>query len=106
MGVGRIMTSKRRDMWGFAVGFDRRGDRRRITVYTTQDGFDFVSETLYSHSIVAAGKPSADHLRGQVAVVFGLSEVKFEFPHLGIFASTPAVQKTNSALSKRRYSSR
>ena len=100
------MTSKRRDMWGFAVGFDRNGDRRRITVYKTAGGYDFVSETLYSHSIVAAGKPSAEHLRGEVAAVFGLSEVKFEFPHLGIFASTPSPQVQNSALSKRRYSSR
>lgn len=100
------MTSKRRDMWGFAVGFDRKGERRRIAVYKTADGYDFVSETLYSHSIIAAGKPSAEHLRGQVAAIFGLSDVKFEFPHLGIFASTPAPQVKNSALSKRRYSSR
>lgn len=100
------MTSKRRDMWGFAIGIDRKGDRRRITVYKTAAGFDFVSETLYSHSIVAAGKPSAEHLRGQVAVIFGLSDVKFEFPHLGIFASAPAPQIKSSVLSSRRYSSR
>jgi len=54
------MTSKRREMWGFAVGIDRAGERRRITVYKTADGFDFVSETLYSHSIAAPGKPSAE----------------------------------------------
>ena len=100
------MTSKRRDMWGFAVGFDRKGERRRITVYKTAVGFDFVSETLYSHSIVAAGKPTAEYLRDQVAAIFGLGEVKFEFPHLGIFASTPTPQVKHSALSTRRYSGR
>lgn len=100
------MTSKRRDMWGFAVGFDRNGERRRITVYKTASGFDLVSETLYSHSIAAGAKASAEHLRGQIATVFGLGEVKFEFPHLGIFASTPVPQVKNSALSSRRYSSR
>ena len=100
------MTSKRREMWGFAVGIDRAGERRRITVYKTADGFDFVSETLYSHSIAAPGKPSADHLRGQVAAVFGITDVKFEFPHLGIFASAPTPQAESSALSTRRYSGR
>lgn len=100
------MTSKRREMWGFAVGIDRGGERRRITVYKTGTGFDFVSETLYSHSVAASGKPSAEHLRGQVATIFGLSEVKFEFPHLGIFASTPAPQTKSTTLSSRRYSSR
>jgi hypothetical protein len=84
---------------------DRAGERRRITIYRTAAGFDFVSETLYCHSIAAAGKPSAEHLRGQVTTVFGLNEVKFEFPHLGIFASELAPQTKSSGLSTRRYSS-
>ena len=100
------MTSKRRDMWGFAVGIDRAGERRRITVYKTADGFDLVSEMLNSYAVAAPGKPSSEHLRGQVAAVFGLTEVKFEFPHLGIFASGPSSQAKSSALATRRYSSR
>jgi hypothetical protein len=100
------MMSKRREMWGFAVGIDRAGERRRITVYKTADGFDFVSEMLNSYSVAAPRKPSPEHLRGQVAAVFGITDVKFEFPHLGIFASAPVPQAQNSALSKRRYSSR
>jgi len=69
--VGHDMVHKRRDMWGFAVGNDRRGERRRISIYRTQDGFEFVSETLYSHSLVAPGKPSAEQLRGEVAKEIG-----------------------------------
>jgi hypothetical protein len=100
------MTSKRRDMWGFAVGIDRAGERRRITVYKTTNGIDFVSETLYCHAIVAAAKSSNEFLRGQVAAAFGIRDVKFEFPHLGIFASTPAPQAQNSGLSTRRSARR
>jgi hypothetical protein len=102
------MVHKRRDMWGFAVGCDARGERRRITIYRTQDGFDFVSETLYCHPIVAPGKPSAEQLRGEVAKAFGLADVKFEFPHLGIFASAPPIvpEQKSSGLSTRRYTAR
>ena len=77
-----------------------------ITVYATATGFDFVSETLYCHSVAASGKPSAERLRDQIVAVFGLSEVKFEFPHLGIFASTPTPQAKSSGLSTRRFSTR
>lgn len=102
------MAAKRRDMWGFAVGLDRNGERRRVTMYKTVTGLDFVGETLYCHSVAATGKPSAERLREQVAAAFGLTEVKFEFPHLGIFASTPAPtsEPKNSGLSTRRFSSR
>jgi hypothetical protein len=100
------MSSSRREIWGFAVGIARGGERQRITVYKTAGGFDFVSESLYCHSIAAAGKPSAEHLRGQVTNVFGLTEVKFEFPHLGIFRSDLAPKPKRPQLSTRRYSSR
>src|SRR2546426_11260490 len=102
------MAAKRRDIWGFAVGTDRSGDGRRITVYQTDDGFDFVSETLYCHH-VAGRRLSADELRGEAASVFGLKDVKFEFPHLGIFLSSPAPKPKGPGLSRRpadRFSSR
>jgi len=95
-------------MWGIAVGLDRTGERRRITVYTTATGFDFVGETLYCHSVAATGKPDAERLCGQVAAAFGLADVKLEFPHLGIFASTPlpAPETKSVGLSTRRFTSR
>jgi hypothetical protein len=101
-----MASSKRRDIWGFAVGFDHNGDRRRIAVYKTGTGFDFVSETLFCHSVSASGKPSPEFLRAQVVSAFGLNDLKFEFPHLGIFASAPVEQAQKSALSTRRFSSR
>lgn len=102
------MPSKRRDLWGFAVGLDRGGERRRVTVYATETGFDFVGETLFCHSVAATGKPNAERLRGEIAAAFGLTGVKFEFPHLGIFASTPepTLETRNSGLSTRRFSNR
>jgi hypothetical protein len=93
------MPANRREFWGAAVGFDRSANMRRIEVFKTREGFDFVSETLYRHHVPAARRITPEQMRDEVAYVFGLRDVNLEFPHLGIYAS--AVKAKGSSLSRR-----
>jgi hypothetical protein len=94
------MPVNRRDFWGAAVGLDRKGDKRRIEVFKTRDGFDLVNDKLYRHHISHARKLSGEEMRDEIAHVFGLREVTLEFPHLGIYAS--ASKPAGVALTRRK----
>ena len=93
------MPANPREFWGIAVGTDRKGGTRRIEVFKTRQGFDFVGETLYRHHVPAARKLTAEQMRDEVAYAFGLSGVNLEFPHLGIYAS--AAQPKATTLTRR-----
>jgi hypothetical protein len=93
------MAANRREFFGAAVGRDRKGGARRIEVFKSRDGFDFVTDNVYRHHVPASRKLSPEEMREEIAYVFGLRDVNLEFPHLGIYASS-ATTKTSS-LSRR-----
>jgi hypothetical protein len=99
------MPVNRREFFGLAVGLDRSGGTRRIEVFKTREGLDFVSETLYCHHVPAARKLTPEQMREEVAYAFGLREVALEFPQFGIYASA-AKPKGESTLSRRKPSPR
>jgi hypothetical protein len=99
------MPANRRDFFGMAVGLDRGGSTRRIEVFKTREGLDFVSETLYLHHVPAARKLTPEQMRDEVAYAFGLREVNLEFPQFGIYASA-AKPREGSSLSRRDASPR
>lgn len=94
------MPANRRDFFGFAVGLDRNGATRRIEVFKTREGLDFVSETLYRHHVPAARRLTPEQMRDEVAYAFGLREVALEFPQFGIYASA-AKPKAAPSLGRR-----
>ena len=83
------MSERRQGFWGRAIGLDQAGATRRIDIFKTSKGFQFVDENLYSG---ASRSPSEDHIPGDVAALFGLHNVKIEVPHLGVYASKPPGQ--------------
>jgi hypothetical protein len=88
------MPANPREFWGIAVGADRKGGTRRIEVFKTRAGFDFIGETLYCHHVPAARKLTPEQMRDEVAYAFGLTGVNLEFPHLGIYASSAKAAPT------------
>jgi hypothetical protein len=89
------MPANRRNFWGAAVGRDRKGNKRRIEVFKSRDGFDFVTDNVYRHHIPASRKLSPEEMRDEIAHFFGLRDVDLEFPHLGIYASSAGAKPTS-----------
>ena len=85
------MSEKRKGFWGRAIGLDQAGATRRIDIFKTSKGFQFVDENLYSGS---SRSLSEDRIPGDVAALFGLHNVKIEVPHLGVYASIPQTQQS------------
>lgn len=79
------MSVKSADFWGTAVGFDKTWAKRRIRVFKNSRGFDFVDENLDSRS---SATTSVDSVVREIAMIFGLRDVKLELPHLGIYSSS------------------
>lgn len=82
------MSKKHGGFWGTAIGLDRTGTSRRIGIFETSGGFRFVDENLHSGP---HRSPSADHIRPDVATIFGLRDVALELPRLGIYSSAKAL---------------
>jgi hypothetical protein len=81
------MAGMRRDFWGTAVGLDRSWAVRRIDIFKTPRGYNYIDEALNSRP---SQVQSADSVAADVALMFGLRDVKLEMPHLGIYPRSKA----------------
>ena len=97
---------KRSEFWGHAIGFDRAGKDRQITIYKSGNSFDLVDEQLDRYPAHRSRKMSIDDVRAELDLRFGIRDARFEVANLGTFAppSSKKLTLASKPAARSRYS--